>query len=87
MGAKKTLINTKFSSGSKSFILGLKKSLELLEMPNKRLYCEERKKPFYSFRYCHVDSMKLFKILYEGLSNELYLNRKYDKFKVVINDE
>lgn len=85
--SKNTLINTKFCSGSESFIVGLKQSLELLGMPIKRLYCEERKNPFYYIRYCHADSLRLFKILYEDIANDLYLKRKYDKFKAVIHDE
>ena len=85
--SKKSPLLSKFYSASAPFILGLKRALESLGMPKKELYCETRKNPFYYFKYCHTDSLLLFKIMYEGLENDLYLKRKYDKFKAVINHE
>lgn len=85
--SKKSPLLSKFYSASAPFILGLKRSLESLGMPKKELYCEARKNPFYYVRYCHTDSLLLFKIMYKGLENDLYLKRKYDKFKAVINHE
>ena len=81
----KSPLITKFCGGSKNFMLDLKSALESLGMPEKRLYCENnRQNPHYYFRYSHKNSLILFKIMYEGLRNDLYLKRKYDKFKAVI---
>jgi intein-encoded DNA endonuclease-like protein len=80
-------LRCKFYSGSGRFILGLKKSLESLGMPDKRIYCEKknRKNNYYYIRYSHKDSLKLFKIMYEGMKGDMFLVRKFNKFKVVID--
>lgn len=85
--SKYSPLQCKFYSGSESFILGLKGALESLGMSEKRLYCEKgkRQNPFYYIRYSHKDCLKLFKIMYEGLENDLYLKRKYDRFVAVVN--
>lgn len=80
--SKKSPLRTKFVSASEPFMVGLKKALKLLGMPEKRIHCEKRQNPIYYIRYCHEDSLILCKILYENLKNNLYLKRKYDKFTV-----
>ena len=82
--AKNSPLQCKFFSGSKTFIVGLKSALESLGMPKKRIIVEKRKNLFYYLRYAHGDSLKLFNILYRGLKSDLYLKRKYDKFRAVI---
>lgn len=83
--SKNSPLVSKFVSGAENFILGIKNALESLGMSKKRLYLEKRKNPVYYIRYCHNDSLNLFKILYEGLRDNLYLKRKYDKFNAVID--
>lgn len=85
-GAAAALLNTNFVSGSKNFIYGIEKALRELGMPEKKIY-EHRhdKATYYTLKYAHGDSISLFKILYGGLKNDLYLKRKYEKFKAVID--
>lgn len=78
--SKKSPLISKFSSASESFILGIKHAMESLGMPQKRLHCEKRENPIYYIRYCHTDSLRLFKIMYDRLKNGLYLERKYERF-------
>jgi len=88
-GSKTKLLNTSFVSASKNFIYGLESALHILGMAKRKIYEYQNKNMqtkniYYTLRYCHKESLELFKIMYEGLKNNLYLERKYDKFKSVI---
>lgn len=76
---------TKFVGGSKAFITGLEARLQGLGMPKRTIYKQKGKNPSYMFRYGHKASLGLFKVLYEGVKNGLYLDRKYDKFREGVN--
>jgi len=76
---------TKFTGGSKDFIYGLESRLQVLGMPKRRVYEQQGKHISYMFKYSHSDSISLFKILYEGAGNGLFLGRKYDKFREGVN--
>jgi len=83
-GNKTKLLATSFVSGSGKFIYDLEKALQHLGMPPKKIYEIQRKNTYYTLRYHHKQSMRLFRIMYENLQNNLCLKRKYDKFKRVI---
>ena len=78
-------LRVSFTSGSNDFIYRLEKALYSLGMSKRNVYENYNKNINYSFRYGHKESIKLFKIMYEGLKNHLYLKRKYNKFKAAIN--
>ena len=80
-------LRASFVGSSKSFLDSLENSLRKLGMPKRNIYRQKTKNSTsYMFRYAHKDSIKLFKLMYKDtLKNELYLKRKYDKFKTVIN--
>ncbi len=74
-------LRSKFVSGSKDFIIGLQKSLELLGMPKRTIYAQRTKNGWsYMFIYDHRNSIKLFNILYKSAENGLFLDRKYKRF-------
>ena len=74
------ILITSFVSGSKEFIYKLEEKLQKLGMPKHTIYKEERKNIFYSLKYGHRNSMKLFHLLYDKMDNNLYLERKYKRF-------
>ena len=87
-GSKGKLLNVSCVSGSKRFIDGLESVLQSLGMPKKKIYEHQNiqnKNTYYTLRYCHGDSIILFKIMYKDIKNGIYLKRKYDKFNSVIN--
>ena len=84
-GAKARLLNTSFVGGSKNFIYGIGKALQELGMPEKRIYEHRQKNTYYTLRYGHTDSIVLYKIMYDNFKKDLYLRRKYDKFRTVID--
>jgi len=85
--AKKLKLTTSFTSGSRAFVYGLEKALQGLGMPQQKIYESHYKNTYYTIRYSHKNSIILFKILYGNMQNDLYLRRKYDKFKAVIDHE
>jgi len=73
-------LRTKFVSGSKDFIYELERRLQKLGMPKQTLYERRKKNISYMFRYGHRNSIRLFHLLYDGVDEDLYLERKYRKF-------
>ncbi|MFH1655502.1 MAG: LAGLIDADG family homing endonuclease [Candidatus Omnitrophota bacterium] len=72
---------TNFCSGSKEFIIKLELGLQELGLPKRKIYEQKTKNGiYYMFEYGHKDSKKLFEILYKNTSNNLFLERKYNKF-------
>ena len=72
---------TSFCSGSKDFILGLEAHLKKLGLPQRKIYQQKTKNGFfYSVKFSHKNSMKLFNILYKDYPNIPFLERKYNKF-------
>ena len=80
--SKKCTLRTSFNSGSKEFIEKLEDYLMRLGMPKRRKISQQVTKNgiYYSFRYGHKDSEKLFAILYKNIENGLFLERKYRRF-------
>lgn len=72
---------TKFFSGSKDFIERLETKLQELGMPKRKIYQQKTKNGFcYTIVYGHINSQKLFEILYKDTQNGLFLERKYKRF-------
>lgn len=69
-----------FTSGSKKFLLGLRKSLQEIALLGRgTLYFSSRGHRLY---YSVNDSKKLYNLMYGGLLNQLYLKRKKEKFEL-----
>ncbi len=68
-----------FVSGSKAFIYKLEEKLVNLGLAKRKIYNYPPSES-YEIKCSHQDSIKLFHILYDGVSIELFLERKYDKF-------
>ena len=74
-------LRTNFGSASKNFIRELEATLKALGLPERNIYAQPAKNGFfYSIKYGHKDSQKLFAILYKNAGNGLFLERKYRKF-------
>lgn len=74
-------IRTKFCSSSGDFITRLEFCLQELGLPKRNIYEQKTKNGiFYTFKYGHKDSVKLFEILYKNYPDILFLERKYSKF-------
>ena len=74
-------LRTKFCSGSKDFITGLELNLQKLGLPRRNIYEQKTKNGlYYTIKYGHKDSQKLFYILYKNYQNIPFLERKYNKF-------
>jgi hypothetical protein len=78
-------LNTCFVSGSKAFIYGLEEALRVLGMPAAKINTYHHKNTYYTLRYAYKNSLKLFRIMYEGMKGDMFLLRKFNKFKVVID--
>ena len=81
--SKNSPLKTTFTSGSREFICALEKVLQGLDLPERVIYeSGTAGKPIsYMFRYSHKDSLKLFDIMYKNIGNQLYMKRKYERFK------
>jgi predicted DNA-binding protein YlxM (UPF0122 family) len=74
-------LRTKFVSGSEAFIQSLKNNLGSLGMPKRKIYKQKTKNGWsYIIVYDHKDSVKLFKIIYNTGQNQLFPERKYNRF-------
>jgi len=84
--SKDSPLKTIFTSGSREFIYALEKVLQGLGMPKRVIYeSGATGKPIsYMFRYSHKDSLRLFNIIYKNIGNQLYMKRKYERFKNTI---
>ncbi len=72
-----------YISGSKDFIYELEKILQTeVGLPSKMIYHRDK---YYYFRYARENSIKLFHYLYDDVSPDMYLDRKYNKFIQGIN--
>jgi predicted DNA-binding protein YlxM (UPF0122 family) len=80
-GSKNCPIRTCFFSGSKDFIEKLENNLTKLGLPKRNISQQKTKNGvYYGIRYGHYDSLKMFDILYRNTPNELFLERKYQRF-------
>lgn len=75
-------IRTKFVSSSPSFIYALEQKLQELGLPPRKIYEQKTKNTIsYMFKYGHKDSLRLFQVIYDDMSNTtIYMPRKYNKF-------
>lgn len=77
---KKLVITTRFTSGSKKFLEGLHLSLKQIV----RGGCLARKEHGFELIFSHLDTLALYGFLYNNVTKDLYLLRKYKKFRSVI---
>ncbi len=70
-----------FVSGSRLFIERLIEHLVKLGLPDRTIHTDKRR-AFY-FRYTGVDCAKLYHVLYDGVPEDMYLTRKYERFKAI----
>ncbi|MGB7293639.1 MAG: LAGLIDADG family homing endonuclease [Thermodesulfobacteriota bacterium] len=70
------------TSGSRDFIQSLIANLELLGLPKRTIYTNKNGKSFY-FRYHGKACAKLYHIFYDGVSENMYLTRKFKMFEKV----
>jgi len=71
-------------SGSKAFIDGIKSHLRNLGLPDRPIDISRNgKNNFFSIRFFARDTAKLYKVLYEGVSEAVYLTRKQTCFKAI----
>lgn len=68
--------STDFTSGSKKFLVGLHRALGR-KLLGGYLYS---KKGGYQLTFSRADSVALFKLMYNNVSSDLFLERKYNKF-------
>jgi predicted DNA-binding protein YlxM (UPF0122 family) len=74
-------IRTSFTSSSRDFIYKLEEGLRFLGMPKRKIYQQKTKNSIsYTLKYGHRHSIKLFSILYKDVAENMYLDRKYNKF-------
>jgi hypothetical protein len=60
-------VNTKFCSGSEDFIVELEINLQKLGLPKRTIYEQKTKNGiYYTIKYGHKDSQRLFSILYKN---------------------
>ena len=81
-------LRTSFISSSKGFIETLEVKLRALSMPKRAIYQHKTKNAVsYMIRYAHIDSIKLFNLLYNksAIENGLFIARKHTKFLSGIN--
>ena len=70
-----------FVSGSRPFIEELIKHLATLGLPNRTIHTDKRR-AFY-FRYTGLDCSTLYHVLYDGVTEGMYLSRKCERFKAI----
>jgi hypothetical protein len=59
----------------------LENNLTKLGLPKRNISQQKTKNGvYYGIRYGHYDSLKMFDILYRNTPNELFLERKYQRF-------
>jgi hypothetical protein len=74
-----------YISGSKRFVEEMLRQLASLGLPPAAMYSSARSKAFY-FRYGGVDCVKLYHVFYDRVGEEMYLTRKYERFKSIATD-
>jgi hypothetical protein len=73
-----------FTSGSKEFIEQLVQHLVGLGLPNRTIHKSTRSRnPTYSFRYTGLACATLYRVLYDGVDESMYLARKHDRFRQI----
>lgn len=76
-------IRASYTSGSINFIKGMLDELEKAGLKKRKIYTVKRKKPTYYFRFTGVSQCKkLYHYLYDNVSSDQFLQRKFD----VLND-
>lgn len=73
------VFSTRFTSGSEEFITGLKESLRRYIKGGS--ICEKKNESGYDLQFSTHDSVDLYKLMYNNVSSDLYLKRKYNIFK------
>lgn len=71
-------IKAKFVSGSLAFIEGILAELEKAGLPRRTIYKLKRGSSSYSFQFAATACERLFYYLYDGVSSDQYLKRKYE---------
>jgi len=74
---KSYIFSTRFTSGSKTFLEGLKNNLTKLVFTTGSVFGSGNT---WRLNYSTNDTKKLFKFMYDDLPARLFLQRKYDKF-------
>ena len=83
-GKMKWSFSTRFTSGSKDFLLSLHQSLHARGIQGGSIY-RKSKNSGYELVLSHKDSLALFRIMYDTIPhNGLYLTRKYKLFRKAI---
>lgn len=83
-GKMKWSFATRFTSGSKNFLLSLHQNLHAYGVQGGSIY-KKSKNSGYELVLSHKDSLALFRLMYDTLShNDLYLARKYRLFRKAI---
>lgn len=76
------ILSTRFTSGSIGFLKGLKESLKSYIFGG-GIY--EKNRGGYDLEFSLRDSIALYNLMYNNISSDLYLNRKYKIFKKALN--
>lgn len=71
------LLNVRFTSGSKQFLLKLQKRLRNFILGGSLI----SKKGGYDLSFSVKDSLALFRLMYDNVPAEMYLERKYNVFQ------
>ena len=71
-----------YVSGSKDFVRSTVLQLHNLGMPLANIYSSSRSAAYY-FRFHGVACARLYHIFYDGVPEEMYLRRKYDRFRAI----
>lgn len=74
-----------YISGSKPFVEGMILQLKNLGMPLTNLYSSTKSSAFY-FRFHGEACVRLYHIFYDDVPEEMYLQRKYDRFRTIAAD-
>ena len=71
-------------SGSKEFIEQIVNRLVSLGLPDRTIHKTKRSRNVsYYFRYTGSSCAKLYRLLYDGIDENMYLSRKYDRFRKI----
>ncbi len=70
-----------FTSGSQQFVKSMLDHLVNLGLPRVKLY--HNKKNVFDFKFNAIQCVKLYRVLYDGVPESMYLVRKYKRFSYV----
>lgn len=79
---KKPYAIVRFTSKSKKFLESLARILsENFDLSYRKIYFDSKA---WRLSYSKTDSIKLFSIMYSNIKNQIFLKRKFDKYKALI---